>query len=126
MVAWLAPALPSDVPTAPPVNDPKRFVNVKVLLYVVPTVAGSIVQGDGVMSTPSTVPVMSKVAGPAVMLTGRLTGVPRGSVIELALENVPSFPTQVALYVIEPPIPDVRVNVIVRVPVWPGAHPSRS
>src|SRR6266540_3437529 len=205
MVLWLAPALPSGVPTAPPVNEPKRFVNENVLLYVAPIVAGSIVHEDGVMSTPRTVPVMLNVAGPAAdvrdtsaetshtpaigfetvndceppvwnagvsigrpcgenrqirirpftpvtstlnagvfaatlkkkvamsgrsaepaCVTGKLTAVPRGSVIEPALENVPSLPTHVRLYAIGPLPPVVRVNVIVRVPVWPAAQPSRS
>src|SRR5581483_6376721 len=59
------------------------------------------------------------VTGP--MCTARPTEPLDGIVKVLALENVPSLPSQLTLYV-----PASPLNVIVRVPESPGFQPSRS
>ena len=59
------------------------------------------------------------------MWTGYVAEPFAGIVIVDGPENVPSFPSAVTVYVPEP-IASVRVNVIVRLPEWPGVQPSRS
>jgi hypothetical protein len=61
------------------------------------------------------------------MRTGMSTGRFSGSVMVDADENVaPSFPSQPNVNESGARGPPVRVRVIVRVPVSPAAHPSRS
>src|SRR5687768_15864559 len=65
-------------------------------------------------------------AAAGLTLTVRLTGEPFGRAIEPAVENVPSLPTQLRLYLVVPPPPPVRRNVYWRVYEVPMVTPSRS